>query len=199
MFAKSGLRTAPCGVPSSVLIRCPSSSTPAASHFATNRITPRPRIRCSTNGPANSGQPCRTAPRACPTPLNTSPAPSPVNASRLPSRTTRASLGAGTVRYTFTVTDFHRLPFAGLPAHPSTASEADQPLAPRRDLPRHRISAQFHWKLHHPALASLSRPAHMKVSASDGLVLALDQDEPADSVSAGSLRLMPINIPAGHV
>ena len=23
-------------------------------------------------------------------------------------------------RYTFTVTDFHRLPFAGLPAHPST-------------------------------------------------------------------------------
>jgi hypothetical protein len=29
----------------------------------------------------------------------------PVNASRLPSRTTRASLGAGTVRYTFTVTD----------------------------------------------------------------------------------------------
>src|SRR5271163_2817782 len=54
--------------------------------------------------------------------LNTSPAPSPVNASRQPSRTTRASLGAGTVRYTFTVTDFHRLPFAGLPAHPSTAS-----------------------------------------------------------------------------
>jgi hypothetical protein len=31
-------------------------------------------------------------------------------------------LGAGTVRYTFTVTDFHRLPFAGLPAHPSTDS-----------------------------------------------------------------------------
>ena len=26
------------------------------------------------------------------------------------------------VRYTFTVTDFHRLPFASLPAHPSTAS-----------------------------------------------------------------------------
>src|SRR6202142_4349722 len=51
-----------------------------------------------------------------------SPAHSPVNASRLPSRTTRASLGAGTVRYTFTVTDFHRLPLAGLPAHPSTAS-----------------------------------------------------------------------------
>src|SRR6266404_5792766 len=66
-----------------------------------------------------------SAPRTCLTPLNTSPAPSPVNASRLPSRTTRASLGAGVVRYTFTVTDFHRLPIAGLPAHPSTASTAD--------------------------------------------------------------------------
>jgi hypothetical protein len=42
----------------------------------------------------------------------------PVNASRLPSRTARASLGAGTVRYTFTVTDFHRLPFACLPRAP---------------------------------------------------------------------------------
>ena len=29
---------------------------------------------------------------------------------------------ASAVRYSFTVTDFHRLPFAGLPAHPSTAS-----------------------------------------------------------------------------
>jgi hypothetical protein len=48
------------------------------------------------------------------------PAPSPVNASRLPSRTTRASLGASAVRYSFTVTDFHRLPLAGLPANPST-------------------------------------------------------------------------------
>jgi hypothetical protein len=36
----------------------------------------------------------------------------------------RASLGAGAVRHSFTVTDFHRLPFAGLPAHPSTASKA---------------------------------------------------------------------------
>jgi hypothetical protein len=60
-----------------------------------------------------------SAPRTCLTPLNTSPAPSPVNASRLPSRTTRASLGASVVRYSFTVTDFHRLPLAGLPAHPS--------------------------------------------------------------------------------
>jgi hypothetical protein len=33
----------------------------------------------------------------------------------------RASLGAGAVRYSFTVTDFHRLPLAGLPAHPSQA------------------------------------------------------------------------------
>src|SRR5580658_5511294 len=32
------------------------------------------------------------------------------------------SLGAGAVRYSFTVTDFHRPPFAGLPAHPSTPS-----------------------------------------------------------------------------
>ena len=38
---------------------------------------------------------------------------------------TRASLGAGAVRYSFTATDFHRLPFAGLPAHPSTASIPD--------------------------------------------------------------------------
>src|SRR4249920_1341703 len=50
-----------------------------------------------------------SAPRTCLTSLNTSPAPSPVNASRLPSRTTRASLGASAVRYSFTVTDFHRL------------------------------------------------------------------------------------------
>ena len=59
-------------------------------------------------------------PRTCLTPLHTSPAHSPVNASRLPSRATRASLGAGAVRYTFTVADFHCLPPAGLPAHPST-------------------------------------------------------------------------------
>jgi hypothetical protein len=66
-----------------------------------------------------------SASRTCLTPLNTSPALSPVNASRLPSRATRTSLGAGAVRYTFTVADFHRLPPAGLPAHPSTASTAD--------------------------------------------------------------------------
>ena len=62
--------------------------------------------------------------------LNTSPAPSPVNASRLPSRTIRASLGASAVRYSFTVTDFHRLPLAGLPAHPST-HDPSRHVAPR--------------------------------------------------------------------
>jgi hypothetical protein len=65
-----------------------------------------------------------SAPRTCLTPLNTSLPPSPVNGSRLPSRATRASLGASAVRYSFTVTDFHRLPFAGLPAHPSTTSKS---------------------------------------------------------------------------
>ena len=73
-----------------------------------------------------------SAPRTCLTPLNTSPAPSPVNASRPPSRTTRASLGASAVRYSFTVTDFHRLPFAGLPAHPSTTSKPGNGGWPRR-------------------------------------------------------------------
>src|SRR4029077_6044595 len=47
---------------------------------------------------------------------------------------TRASLGAGAVRYTFTVTDFHRLPFAGLPAHPSTASTTDLVDGPSRSV-----------------------------------------------------------------
>jgi hypothetical protein len=43
---------------------------------------------------------------------------------------TRASLGAGVARYAFTVTDFHRLPPAGLPAHPSTSSKAPDPARP---------------------------------------------------------------------
>src|SRR5271170_2306393 len=73
-----------------------------------------------------------SAPRTCLTPLNTSPAPSPVNASRLPSRAARASLGAGAVRYSFTVTDFHRLPLAGLPAGPSTSSRAGSSTRCRR-------------------------------------------------------------------
>ena len=39
--------------------------------------------------------------------------------------TARASLGVGVARCGFTVTDLHRLPSAGLPAHPSTASTAE--------------------------------------------------------------------------
>ena len=39
----------------------------------------------------------------------------------------RASLGAGAVRYSFTVTDFHRLPLAGLPAHPSRHDRTHDP------------------------------------------------------------------------
>jgi hypothetical protein len=38
---------------------------------------------------------------------------------------------ASAVRYSSTVTDFHRLPFAGLPAHPSTTSMPTPPPAPR--------------------------------------------------------------------
>jgi hypothetical protein len=83
-----------------------------------------------------------SAPRTCLTPLNTSPAPSPVNASRVPSRTTRGSLGASAVRYSFTVTDFHPLPLAGLPAHPSTASDS-QSGAPSVGLRRPRFNAKL--------------------------------------------------------
>ena len=94
------------------LLRMPGSTTTRGRHVS--RVIDTGRIAfCGTENIST---------RTCLTPLNTSPAPSPVNASRLPSRTTRASHGAGTVRYTFTVTDFHHLPFAGLPAHPSTAS-----------------------------------------------------------------------------
>ena len=56
----------------------------------------------------------RLRPPAFPTTSRRLARPSPVNASRLPSQAARASLGASTVRYWFTVTDFHRLPFAGL-------------------------------------------------------------------------------------
>ena len=82
-----------------------------------------------------------SAPRTCLTPLNTSPAPSPVNASRLPSRAARASLGAGAVRYAFTVTDFHRLPLAGLPAHPSRHAPRDRAYERARSA-RKRTSAE---------------------------------------------------------
>jgi hypothetical protein len=42
---------------------------------------------------------------------------------------------ASAVRYSFTVTDFHRLPFAALPAHPSIHGQS------RQTLQRKRISA----------------------------------------------------------
>jgi hypothetical protein len=67
---------------------------------------------------------CSAAPRSyrlTPAQAQNGMAHSPIEA---PSRAFRASLGAGAVRYSFTVTDFHRLPFAGLPAHPSTTSKA---------------------------------------------------------------------------
>src|SRR5271166_2498546 len=81
-------------------------------------------LAISTPAVLPSGGRKTSAPRTCLTPLTTSPAPSPVNASRLPSRAARASLGAGAVRYAFTVTDFHRPPLAGLPAHPSTKARS---------------------------------------------------------------------------
>ncbi len=39
----------PWGVPSSLHVRVPSSSTPALSHFWISRTTRRSAIRCSTN------------------------------------------------------------------------------------------------------------------------------------------------------
>src|SRR5271168_2876553 len=99
-----------------------------------------------------------SAPRTCLTPLHTSPAPSPVNASRLPSRTTRASLGASAVRYSFTVTDFHRLPLAGLPAHPSTASTPDTCTAancPLARSPNQRQTSTWPWPCSFPPIGKL--------------------------------------------
>ena len=75
----------------------------------------------ATDGP--DGSTSRTISGSLPDrPIHTSAAPSPVNA-HAALADTRASLGAGAVRYSFTATDFHRLPFAGLPAH--TSSEGD--------------------------------------------------------------------------
>ena len=59
-----------------------------------------------------------SAPRTWLTPLNTSPATSPVNASRHPSRTDVHHSGPVRLATPYTVADFHRLPSAGLPAHP---------------------------------------------------------------------------------
>ena len=55
-------------------------------------------------------------------PLNGWPTLSPVNASLRPSRVAAHELGGGVVRYAFTAKDFHLIPPAGLPAHPSTPS-----------------------------------------------------------------------------
>src|SRR5262249_35557924 len=59
-----------------------------------------------------------SAPRTWLTPLNTSPAHSPVNASLAASRLHAHDLGSVWLATPCTVTDFHPLPSAGLPAHP---------------------------------------------------------------------------------
>jgi hypothetical protein len=59
-----------------------------------------------------------SAPRTWLTPLNTWPAHSPVNASLAASRLHAHDLGSVWLATPCTVTDFHPLPSAGLPAHP---------------------------------------------------------------------------------
>src|ERR1700757_3479308 len=49
MFASNGEITAPCGVPTLVSDHCPSSDTPAFSHFWINRSILESAIRRSTN------------------------------------------------------------------------------------------------------------------------------------------------------
>src|ERR1019366_6359663 len=49
---------------------------------------------------------------------------------------------AGAARYAFTVTDLHRLPSAGLPAHPSTTSIATNALQQIASLFDHFVGAQ---------------------------------------------------------
>ena len=98
-------------LPDERLLRMPGSTTTRGRHVSRDSDTGRVAF-CGTENISTPNLSYAAQYLACAT----------VNASRLPSRTTRASLGAGTVRYTFTVKDFHRLPFASLPAHPSTAS-----------------------------------------------------------------------------
>ena len=57
--------------------------------------------------------------------LNGWPTLSPVNASLRPSRVAAHDSGGGVVRYAFTAEDFHLIPPAGLPAHPSTPSREE--------------------------------------------------------------------------
>src|ERR1035441_6235331 len=49
MLASNGDTTAPCGVPTSVFDHCPSSDTPALSHFWMRRRIRRSAIRCWRN------------------------------------------------------------------------------------------------------------------------------------------------------
>jgi hypothetical protein len=98
-----------------------------------------------------------------------------VNASRLSSRTARASLGAGAARYAFTAADFHRLPPAGLPAHPSTASSATARIqsggAPQIAISNRRLISTgddgiaFRWKDYRED--GLAREKTMKLSPFD--------------------------------
>src|SRR6267378_558432 len=54
MLARSGLTLPPWTVPTSLTIRCPSSSTPAFSHFWMRRTTRRSATRCSMNRTSHS-------------------------------------------------------------------------------------------------------------------------------------------------
>ena len=75
-----------------------------------------------------------SAPRICLTPLNTWPAHSPINASRQSSRIAAHDSGSVWLARPCTVTDFHRLPSAGLPAHPDHPITGPQSLPARRFL-----------------------------------------------------------------
>src|SRR5271168_2469487 len=54
MLARSGEITAPCGVPTSPGVTCPSSITPAFSHLRISRTTRRSPTRCSTKRTSQS-------------------------------------------------------------------------------------------------------------------------------------------------
>src|SRR5207237_2134871 len=98
--------------------------------------------------------PCDDGPRACClllattasaprtallSPLNTSPVRAPVYASRTASQQCPAHDSGGSVdRYSFTVTDLHRLPPAGLPAHRGSMAGLCPPLPTLRRRPRGR-------------------------------------------------------------
>jgi hypothetical protein len=90
------------------LLRMPGSTTTRGRHVSRDSDTGRVAF-CGTENIGTPNLSYAAQYLACALPCERfTPAP----------RTTRASLGASTVRYTFTVTDFHRLPFAGLPGAP---------------------------------------------------------------------------------